>query len=349
MPFHHNMSEGTTAVETPTGTYIIDDPTQSSIFEASTQGNIIRTIERGAVPPSGYAGTSARLTAAVDFAAGEWESEGGDPTSDEWRLITEGPGWRLSAEAMAEPDPPPQPWMELEARRLLGEEMPVFAGGVAALPAVAGKIGPLLAGAAVAVDKVGDWLGPGFEVSDIWEEPGQVFGQVARGIVGEVLDFDFGDADFGSTALTTGGDMAHTQMVQKDFPGAMDIVQSLIDLVPGGDQPGESAVKRALGHWLGPIMITAGPTSNRWGGWNGSYIRHPSDKRKRGFFVNMNGPVPIVKTWRYERMAVISSNPRVKSIARAARIVDDSVSDIVKVAKVADRAESKLKGKKRRR
>jgi hypothetical protein len=349
MPFHHTMSEGTTAVETPTGTYIIDDPTQSSIFEASTQGNIIRTIERGAVPSSGYAGTSARQTAAVDFAAGEWEAEGGDPLEMGKRLISEGPGWRLSAEALAEPEYD-QPFWEAEARLLLGEPLPVQAGGlVTAIPAVAARVGPLLAAGAVAVDKVGDWLGPGFEVSDIWEEPGQVLGDLARGAVEELIGFDFGDADFGTTALTTGGDMAHTQMVQKDFPGAMDIVQSIIDLVPGGDQPGESAVKRALGHWLGPIMITAGPTSNRWGGWNGSYIRHPSDKRKRGFFVDMRGPVPIVKTWRYERMAVISSNPRVKSVARAARIVDDSVSDIVKVAKVADRAESKLKGKRRRR
>jgi hypothetical protein len=316
MPFHHTMGPGTTAEETGTGTYIVDDPRQSSVFEVSTGGQVLRTMPREtyqmpAVP------FRAPDTGGADYAAGEWESEGGG------ELLT-------------------SPFFEAGVAYQFGEEMPVVTGGL-------GGLGAAAAAVAVAVDKVAGWVDPGFEVSDIWERPLDVAIDIGRGAIEEVLGFDFGDDEAATAIAVQRNGGSNMTMMQTDRPGLMDFAGSVIDLLPGGDAPGETAVKRALGRWLGPVMITAGPTSNRWGGWVGSYKRYPNDKRKRGFYVDMRGSMPTVQTWRYQGMAVISNNPRVKSVAKAARIVDRSVSNIVKVAKVADRAESKLKTRRKKR
>lgn len=148
-------------------------------------------------------------------------------------------------------------------------------------------------------------------------------------------------------SINAGGSSMAIQQYQSqgDIPGLMDAWQYITELFPGGPDTGQGRAVRAVeGVTRGQVVSI---TSVKWktgGGWMGSYITSPS-ARKRGFFVSDSG---MVKTWAYQRMTVISKNPRAGTLAKAADRVNKLASGLVRAK---DRTESgpakRLKKRKR--
>ena len=172
-------------------------------------------------------------------------------------------------------------------------------------------------------------------------------GSLIGGQVQEGLGLD--PSNVGPSGVTDnpsfgGSEVTQMTRIPTDFPGPVDIGGRAIEQLPGGAAPGLGRLRRGITGATGGTVAKAKPVAGMPGAWQGSYWPNPFSKRKRGFFVYPNG---LLRTWSYKRHIVVSSNPRAKTLARAAQRIGKLTGGLVKADRAVDRATKKLRKKRK--
>jgi len=121
--------------------------------------------------------------------------------------------------------------------------------------------------------------------------------------------------------------------------------EALSGLFGGGDDGGTTAVRGPIeelkpgmvlpdGTVIGKVWSTDGGVPNMATSWD----------RKKGIAMRRDG---TVKVFRYQKHLVISRNPRVRTINRAAKRVDSLTKSLVKTRTAAKRAGDTVPGRRR--